>query len=70
MSVVCDFMSNLPGEMYPWNANNKRIKFITFQYFLDTDGLRFFLDGSVSEVPVHFKVALTVNIDAIAEVKD
>lgn len=40
------------------------------QYFLDTDGLRFFLDGNVSEVPVHFKVALTVNIDAIAEVKD
>ena len=40
------------------------------QYFLDTDGLRLFLDGNVSEVPVHFKVAVTVNIDAIAEVKE
>lgn len=40
------------------------------QYFLDTNGLRLWLDGSVSDVPVTFVVAITVNIDAIAEVKD
>jgi len=39
------------------------------QYFMDTDGLRLFLNGSVDQKPVHFKIQITVDIDAIAEVK-
>ncbi|MFN0031196.1 MAG: hypothetical protein ACKVOR_03450 [Flavobacteriales bacterium] len=40
------------------------------QYFLDTNGMRLWLDGDVSDVPVHFVLAITVNVDAIAEVED
>lgn len=39
------------------------------QYFMDTNGLRLFLNGSVDDKPVHFKLQVSVDIDAIAEVK-
>lgn len=39
------------------------------QYFKDTNGLRLFLQGAVDQAPVHFKLQVTVDIDAIAEVK-
>lgn len=39
------------------------------QYFMDTNGLRLFLNGSVDQKPVRFKIQVTVDIDAIAEVK-
>ncbi len=37
------------------------------QYFIDTDGLRVWLEGSVSEVPVHFKLELEINVNALVE---
>jgi hypothetical protein len=37
-------------------------------YFLNSNGVRIFLDGSTSHAPIHFKLAVEVNIDAIAEV--
>jgi hypothetical protein len=39
------------------------------QYFLDTNGMKIFLKGLVSQTPVHFKFYLQVDVDAIAEVK-
>jgi hypothetical protein len=39
------------------------------QYFMDTNGLSVFLNGSTSNAPIHFKLAIEVNIDAIAEVE-
>jgi hypothetical protein len=50
------------------NFNSQSIDKIQ-QYFLDTDGLRLFLSGSTSHAPIHFKIAVEVNIDAIAEEK-
>jgi hypothetical protein len=40
------------------------------QYLLDTDGLRFYLDGSVTHQPMSFKLDIWVDIKALAEVKD
>lgn len=53
----------------PLNLNSQDIARIE-QYFMDTNGMKIWLTGDVSEVPVFFKVAFTVNVDAIAEVKD
>lgn len=50
------------------NFNSQSIERIQ-QYFLDTDGLKLYLTGSTSHAPIHFKLAVEVNIDAIAEVE-
>lgn len=50
------------------NFNSQSIDRIQ-QYFLDTDGLRLYLNGSTSHAPIHFKLAVEVNVDAIAEVE-
>jgi hypothetical protein len=50
------------------NFNSQSIDKIQ-QYFMDTDGLRIFLNGSTSHAPIHFKLAIEINIDAIAEVE-
>ncbi len=60
---------NSNADQVPVSLNSQDIERIQ-QYFLDTDGLRLWIDGNVSEVPVHFKIAFTVSVDAIAEVKD
>jgi hypothetical protein len=39
------------------------------QYFLDTNGLKIFLEGNVSHVPVSFILQVVVDVDAIANVK-
>ena len=39
------------------------------QYFLDTNGMKLFFKGLVSQTPVHFKLYVQVDVDAIAEVK-
>lgn len=39
------------------------------QYFFDTNGLRLFLNGVTFQTPVHFKLQVSVDIDAIAETK-
>ncbi|MFZ4785138.1 MAG: hypothetical protein ACOYLH_06630 [Flavobacteriales bacterium] len=39
------------------------------QYFLDTNGLKIYLNGLVSQTPVNFKLSVQCDIDAIAEVK-
>lgn len=39
------------------------------QYFTDSDALKIFLKGAVSENPVDFKLYMQIDIDAIAEVK-
>jgi len=48
--------------------NSQDIKRIE-QYFFDTNGLRLFLDGTISSTPVHFVLQLQINIDAIANTK-
>jgi hypothetical protein len=50
------------------NLNSQDIERIQ-QYFLDTNGLKLYLNGSVTNKPVHFKLQVVVNIDAIAEVE-
>ncbi len=50
------------------NLNSQDIARIQ-QYFLDTNGLRMFLIGSVDQKPVHFVMQIVVNVDAIAETK-
>lgn len=39
------------------------------QYFLDTDGLKLYLSGNVTHVPMSFILQIVVDIDAIAEEK-
>lgn len=39
------------------------------QYFLDTNGLKLFLEGNVTHVPVSFILQVVVDVDAIAETK-
>lgn len=39
------------------------------QYFLDTDALKLFLKGNISQNPVDFKVYMQIDVDAIAEIK-
>jgi hypothetical protein len=57
------------------NADPVKIDFVSAevaniqQYFFDTNGMKLFLKGLVSQTPVHFKFYLQVDIDAIAEVK-
>ncbi|MCC6601545.1 MAG: hypothetical protein IT223_12880 [Crocinitomicaceae bacterium] len=48
--------------------NSQDIKKIE-QYFLDTNGLKLYVDGNTSSTPVHFYLQFQVNIDAIANVK-
>lgn len=50
------------------NLNSQDVSRIQ-QYFMDTNGLRLYLTGGVTSKPVHFKLQVIVNIDAIAEVK-
>jgi len=50
------------------NLNNVDISRVE-QYFKDTNGLRLYLQGSVDQKPVHFKLQVTVEIDAVAEVE-
>jgi hypothetical protein len=50
------------------NLNSQDIERLQ-QYFLDTNGLRMFFAGNVDQKPVHFKMQVVVNIDAIAESK-
>jgi hypothetical protein len=59
--------SNDPAQV-TMNFNSQSIDKIQ-QYFLDTNGLRLFLSGQTSHAPIHFKIAIEVNIDAIAEVE-
>lgn len=77
--------STAPGSSYEFsgidlqagNDNPNRVK-MNFnsqdiakiqQYFLDTNGLKLYLTGNTTEVPVHFVMQVVVNVDAIAEVK-
>ena len=50
------------------NLNSQDISRIQ-QYFMDTNGLKLYLKGDVANKPVHFKLQIIVNVDAIAEVK-
>lgn len=50
------------------NLNSQDIASVQ-QYFLDTNGLKMFFEGDVDQAPCHFIMQITVNIDAIAEVK-
>jgi len=50
------------------NFNSMDISTIE-QYFKDTNGLRIYLNGDAEQVPVHFKMQFSVNVDAIADVK-
>lgn len=50
------------------NLNSQDIARIQ-QYFMDTNGMKMFFKGDVTSAPVHFKMQLVVNIDAIAEVE-
>jgi hypothetical protein len=40
------------------------------QYFLDTDGLTLFLDGTVTHQPMTFKLDIWVDVKALAEIED
>jgi hypothetical protein len=40
------------------------------QYFLDTDGLTLFLDGTVTHQPMSFKLDIWVDVKALAEIED
>jgi hypothetical protein len=39
------------------------------QYFTDTKGLKLYLDGNLSQIPTKFTLQVSVDVDAIADVK-
>ncbi|MDZ4824458.1 MAG: hypothetical protein SH856_13445 [Flavobacteriales bacterium] len=82
---IGNLSSTLPGVSYEFNdislqagnddtahvlmsLNSSEIDKIE-QYFLDTDGLKLFLEGNVTHVPMSFILQVVVDIDAIAEEK-
>jgi len=49
-----------------FNFNSSEIKKIE-QYLLSTNGLKIWLDGAVSRVPVHFRLQIVADVTAVAE---
>jgi len=78
--------STMPGVSYAFNdislkAGNDDSDYVIIslnstdidkieQYFLDTNGLKLFLEGNVTHVPVSFILQVVVDVDAIAETKE